>query len=50
MPELRELEPELLVLEPARRASPLLAGVLRHHPLGVTHVHDEPAVFGGRQT
>jgi hypothetical protein len=43
--ELRELE--LQALELARRAGRLLSAVLRRPPLGVPHVHDEPAVAGG---
>jgi hypothetical protein len=35
-------EPELLALEPARRTERL-----RRPPLGVPHVHHEPAVTGG---
>jgi len=43
--ELRELE--LLALEGALRTGRLLPAVLRRQPLGVPHVHDEPAVAGG---
>ena len=41
------VEPELLALERALRARRLFFAVLRRQPLGIPHVHDEPAVVGG---
>ena len=45
--QLRELE--CLALEGALRAGRLLLAVFRRQPLGVPHVHDEPAVAGRRE-
>jgi hypothetical protein len=43
-------ERELPAFETAVRTGRLLLAVLRRQPLGVPHVHDEPAVAGGCET